>query len=149
LPTSRSAFRTTYGISLPDGSVGLLAGDVDLASAVFVYSVRTVANEAKRCSDEYFRPSAALPDGQPGEDGWSDAKGGAIGQLTLVWPKGRGTRATTWQVTRTDDAMDHAFVQFRNDYGFRRSTDATLDAAALTDRLGEAYHAAAAQSLGR
>jgi HAMP domain-containing protein len=129
----RSRLVRLYGMDLPDGTAGVLEANVNLTSSRFTYHVRTLSDAARALAAQFF---AAEPEAPPdAEPGWTEATGGGLAQMQLVWPHNRATRAVTWRVTRTTGDSTQAFVQGRRDHGARRSFDASEDEAGLRERL--------------
>jgi hypothetical protein len=143
----RSSFFRLSGMRLPDGSSGVLEGALDARTSRMTMMARTLTDTAARLAASFFAPEPPPPAGAAA--GWTDASGGGLAQLTVVWPKGRGTRAATWRITRTSSASPTAFVQIRRDFGMKRSVDATLDESQLAARLLELLESATAEGSAR
>jgi hypothetical protein len=145
-PLTATVVSTLLGAALPDGSMASLDAANDLATSVVTVTVRTLPDQAQRLATEFFSPAPpAPPDAAPGA-GWSDEGSGSFAMMSLVWPRGRGTRAVMWRITRTSGDFETALLQVRRDFGRKRSTDDNVTEAELVLRVQDALEEAWSQA---
>jgi hypothetical protein len=145
-PLTASYASTLRGAALPDGSMACLDAAVDLVSSQVTVRIRSLPEQATQLAAQYFAADPpAPPDATPG-GGWTDETGGGLAMLTLVWPRGRGTRAVSWRITRTSGKSETAFLQARADYGRKRSVDESVTEAQFAQRLQDMFTDAWAQA---
>jgi hypothetical protein len=145
-PLTASYASTLRGAALPDGSMACVDAAVDLVTSQVTVRIRSLPHQARALAAEYFAADPPVPpDVTPG-DGWTDETGGGLAMLTLVWPRGRGTRAVSWRITRTSSRSETAFLQSRADYGRKRSVDDSVTEAQFAQRLQDTFTDAWAQA---
>jgi hypothetical protein len=145
-PLTASYASTLRGAALADGSMACLDAAVDLVTSRVTVRIRSLPQQARQLAAEYFAADPPVPPDVTPDDGWTDETGGGLAMLTLVWPRGRGTRAVSWRITRTSSKSETAFLQTRADYGRKRSIDDSVTEAQFAQRLLDTFTDAWAQA---
>jgi hypothetical protein len=146
-PLAATVTWTLLGVPLPDGSMASLDAANDLATSLVTVTVRTLPHLARTLAADFFSPPPPVPEGVVPNEGWNDEGSGSLALLSLVWPRGRGTRVVMWEITHPSRDCEVALLQTRRDYGMKRSTNDNVTEPELTVRLQDVLEQAWAQAL--